>query len=157
MGNIIFFYTKEDKPMLNILDVAQFFLSLESMNHKKLQKLCYYAQAWYLALKGVPFMNTWFEAWVHGPVSPELYTRYRSWGGLMIPQNSYRGNMVEEQKDFLRKIYSLYGNYSGNELERLTHLEMPWQKARKGYSSDAICTETISNDDMGSFYREYLH
>ena len=32
--------------MENIMDVARLFLSQESMSHKKLQKLCYYAQAW---------------------------------------------------------------------------------------------------------------
>ena len=59
--------------MSDIRKVAQYFLSKESMSHKKLQKLCYYAQAWYLANYGKPLMPNRFEAWVHGPVSPDLY------------------------------------------------------------------------------------
>ena len=35
----------------SVLDVANWVLTHEAMTHKKLQKLCYYAQAWYYALK----------------------------------------------------------------------------------------------------------
>ena len=34
----------------NIFDIANWFLSKESMPQKKLQKLCYYAKAWSLVL-----------------------------------------------------------------------------------------------------------
>lgn len=157
MGDVIYLGARGKGNMANIFEVARYFLSLGSMNHKKLQKLCYYAQAWYLAINGKPFMDTWFEAWVHGPVSPELYARYRDWRGLTIPQISYNGTLHTPQKEFLNKIFYLYGDYSGNELEHLTHNELPWQNARKGYSPDEICTETISNSDMQNFYKGYLH
>lgn len=39
---------------------------------KKLQKLCYYAQAWAYALKGYRLEDTDYQAWVHGPFSPAL-------------------------------------------------------------------------------------
>lgn len=71
----------------SIYDVANFFLSKEAMTHKKLQKLCYFAQAWYLANYGKPLVPNRFEAWVHGPVSPDLYSKYRGWGWEMIPQS----------------------------------------------------------------------
>lgn len=35
----------------SVFDVANWFLAHETMMHKKLQKLCYYAQAWFYALK----------------------------------------------------------------------------------------------------------
>ncbi|MES1173555.1 MAG: type II toxin-antitoxin system antitoxin SocA domain-containing protein, partial [Myxococcales bacterium] len=40
----------------------------EPLSALKLQKLVYYAQAWYLAFAGVPLFHGTFEAWVHGPV-----------------------------------------------------------------------------------------
>lgn len=144
--------------MENIFEVAKYFLLLGQMNHKKLQKLCYYAQAWSLALTGVCLMNTWFEAWAHGPVSPVLWRRYKEWGGLLI--SSYEGNPSFNSSQtalFLDKIYQLYGHYSGDQLEQLTHKEEPWINARKGYPAGAICTNTISEDDMASFYRTLLH
>lgn len=143
--------------MEKIFEVAKHFLLLEQMNHKKLQKLCYYAQAWSLALTGKPLMNTWFEAWAHGPVSPELWYRYKDWGGLFI--SSYEGEPKfnsNQTKTFLDKIYKLYGNYSGDQLEQLTHGELPWIKARGNYPLGAICTNTISESDMASFYQTLL-
>ena len=59
--------------MIDVRVVAQYFLWKSSMSHKKLEKMCYYAQAWYLANHGRPLMPNRFEAWVHGPVSPDLY------------------------------------------------------------------------------------
>ncbi len=143
--------------MENIFEVAKYFLSLGQMNHKKLQKLCYYAQAWSLALTGVCLMNTWFEAWAHGPVSPELWRKYRDWGGLII--SSYDGSpnfLNANTKFFLDKIYKLYGSYSGDQLEQLTHNETPWLNARQGYPTGAICTNEISNNDMKNYYRQLL-
>lgn len=144
--------------MENIFEVAKYFLLLGQMNHKKLQKLCYYAQAWSLALTDVRLINTWFEAWAHGPVSPVLWHRYKEWGGLII--SSYEGNPNFNSNQtalFLNKIYQLYGHYSGDQLEQLTHKEYPWINAREGYPEGAICTNIISENDMASFYRTQLH
>jgi uncharacterized phage-associated protein len=52
--------------MASVFDVANWFLAKEKMTHKKLQKLCYYAQAWHLANHGQPMMPNRFEAWIHG-------------------------------------------------------------------------------------------
>ena len=68
-----------------VLDVAQWFLAKEPMTHKKLQKLCYYAQAWHLALLNEPLFNENVEAWIHGPVIPALYAKYADYGWSDIP------------------------------------------------------------------------
>ena len=64
----------------SVYDVANWFLSKGEMTHKKLQKLCYYAQAWCYALKGYRLEDTDFQAWVHGPVSPALWERFKGFG-----------------------------------------------------------------------------
>ncbi|WP_336507207.1 Panacea domain-containing protein [Paenibacillus larvae] len=51
-----------------VYDVAKAFLHLESMTPKKLQKLCYYAYSFYLAIYEKKLFDDNFEAWVHGPV-----------------------------------------------------------------------------------------
>ena len=63
---------------MDILDVARTFLYMDSMSHKKLQKLCYYAQAWYVTIKNKPLFEDDIEAWVHGPVVPSLYSQYKT-------------------------------------------------------------------------------
>lgn len=143
--------------MERVNDVARYFLSKEPMNNKKLQKLCYYAQAWSLALYGEPLMDTWFEAWAHGPVSPELYSRYRDWGGLRILSND--GAPKFKNKDvssFLDKIYRLYGEYSGDELEKFTHEEGPWIRARGNYPPGAVCRNKIPDEEMKEYYKGLL-
>ncbi|MGN0639342.1 MAG: Panacea domain-containing protein [Oscillospiraceae bacterium] len=76
-----------------ITDVANWFLSKESMTHKKLQKLCYYAQAWGLALFNLRITDSRFEAWVHGPVSPGLFQLYKEFYWHPIPR--YTGALAE--------------------------------------------------------------
>lgn len=145
--------------MESVYDVATYFLNKEPMTHKKLQKLCYYAQAWYLANCNEPlFLNT-FEAWVHGPVSPDLYYRYRDWGWLPIaqPETAELPKFSSDRtQSFLDLVYNIYGSYSGDQLEAITHKELPWQKARKGYSPSAYCRNPISEEDMKTYYRERL-
>lgn len=153
MGDVIFLYKSGEKLMKeSIFEVAKFFLSLESMNHKKLQKLCYYAQAWHLGIYKTALMNTYFEAWVHGPVSPELYARYRDWGGLRITGTQSMPKLSETTQDFLRKIYSLYGKYSADTLESFTHNEEPWKQAREGFANNVPCKNIISEESMKKYY-----
>ena len=145
--------------MESIYEIAKYYLIKEPMTHKKLQKMCYYSQAWYLALKRVPLMDAEFQAWAHGPVSPKLWYKYKEWGGLRI--SSYEGfpkfKGGEKIMGFLDKIYLLYGRYTGEELEELTHEEEPWLKARGGIPEGIACRNPISEQDMKKFYRRILH
>ena len=148
IAKIVKFKTKEGEPMLNILDVARYLLSLGSMKHKKLQKICYYIQAWYLACTGKPLMDTEFQAWAYGPVSPTLYYMYREWGGLTIPKITYPQynlNIPDNIKRFITAVYELYKEYSADELENLTHQEKPWIEARGDVPGGKPCTNVISN------------
>lgn len=158
MGDVIFLIrNKEDKCMISIYDAAKYFLSKESMSHLKLQKMCYYAQAWSCALKKEPIFQESFQAWVHGPVSYSLYSKYKQWGWYNIPQ--YCGDLLdiqEECRTFLDKIYALYGDYSGSQLEQLTHNEDPWKNARMGYDENAYCSIVIKEKDMAQYYSNLL-
>lgn len=149
-----------EKGELNMTDiryVAQYFLSKESISHKKLQKLCYYAQAWYLANHGQPMVSNRFEAWVHGPVSPDLYAQYKKWGWALIPQMpENKGCFTEVEIDLMDKVYDVYGNYTGDELEALTHREAPWKSARMGYSPSEYCRNPISMKEMKDYYGERI-
>lgn len=136
-----------------VLLLARAFLSIDSMTHKKLQKLCFYAKAWYLALYDENIITEDFQAWVHGAVQPELYQNYRQYGFLSIPKNvDFRG-IPETYLNFAKEIYNSYGHLSGDELERLNHSEEPWIKARKGLNPWQNSNEVISEDDMKNYYR----
>lgn len=155
MGNIVSFYTKEDNKMLDILDVARYFLSLGSMKHKKLQKLCFYAQSWYITLAGKRLMDTEFEAWVHGPVSPRLYEYYREWGLLTISQIPCPPSVLDRLSiyiGFLNEIYEIYKDYTADQLEELTHSETPWITARGNLNKNDPCENVISDEVISQYY-----
>ena len=139
--------------MVSILDVALWFLSKSDMTHKKLQKLCYYAQAWHCALFNSPMFNENFEAWVHGPVNRVLYSLYAHYGWRKISQQSFNEEQLpDDVLDILDAVYDTYGDFSGDQLEALTHSDLPWQKARGDLKPWEMCTTAISNNDMHDYY-----
>ena len=140
--------------MESITEVTKYFLSKGSMTHKKLQKLCYYAQAWHLANYGTPLFANLFEAWVHGPVSPDLYFVYRDWGWFPIVQTNADEVQISSQKAkaLLDLVYKTYGQYSGDQLESITHQEDPWKEARAGCAKAEYCRNVISEEKMRDYY-----
>ena len=137
----------------SIIEIANWFLLKSSMTHKKLQKLCYYAQAWYYALKGLRLIDSDFQAWVHGPVSPVLYEKFKCFGFDTIKISGlYETKINKEDQDFLEDVWETYGSYTGNALEALSHKETPWIQARAGYRPDEKCIIAISPEDMKKYY-----
>ena len=139
--------------MATVFDLAQYFLSKESMTHKKLQKLCYYAQAWSCAIFPHPISDGVFEAWVHGPVCHVLYEKYRGYGFGYIPQEEPPKVFDRDELAFLNDVWDTYGELSANALEALSHSEPPWQKARAGLDSSAPSSTPIKPEDMAEYYR----
>lgn len=148
-NNILNIYAVDD-----VLQVAHYFLSKESMPHKKLQKLCYYAQSWFLANNNQPLFPNRFEAWVHGPVSPDLYQRFRNWGWLNIPKRNDEEIQFSDNRvrNILNQVYEVYGCYSGDELENITHKEDPWKLARNGCLPNEYSRNPISMKVMRDYY-----
>ncbi|MDE5588224.1 MAG: DUF4065 domain-containing protein [Acetatifactor sp.] len=143
--------------MESIYTVAKYFLFKEAMTHKKLQKLCYFAQAWYLANYGKALVPNRFEAWVHGPVCPDLYSKYRSWGWETIPNELEPPKFKNEDvPDFLDEVFMVYGDYDADTLENITHKEEPWTNARKNCSPSMYCRNPISKKDMKVYYGERI-
>ena len=132
--------------------VAEWFLSKESMTHKKLQKLCYYAQAWHCALLGKPLFDEEIQAWVHGPVIPALYPKYADYKWQDIPKRAVVPAMPIKTLEVLKAVYNTYGGFSGDQLERLTHSEEPWIQARGGRKPWETCTQVISMRSMTEYY-----
>lgn len=130
-SKLIFLSEGRRMEQRSVLDVAKFFLSKndENMTHKKLQKLCYYAYSWNLALRKQRLFRERFQAWVHGPVSPLLYSKYKTYGWKPIPADE-SPTFGEEELEVLEEVYRTYGQFTGDELESLTHSERPWIEAR---------------------------
>ena len=139
----------------DVFIIARAFLNISSMTHKKLQKLCYYAKAWYLALFNDNLIHDHFEAWVHGAVQPQLYDVYKQYGYNSIPQCNDKF-IPEEFSSFAKEIFDAYGHLSGDELEAINHTEDPWINARKGLKPWEPSNNIISEDDMKAFFRKMI-
>lgn len=138
----------------SVFDIANWFLAKSEMTHKKLQKLCYYAQAWCYALNHYRLQDTDFQAWVHGPVSPALWEKFKSFGFAPIVMKGKCSTVIDsEDLQLLEDVWDTYGQSTGNALEALTHREAPWIEARRGYDSSERCSVVISPESMASYYK----
>lgn len=154
---------KEINVVAEIADVADWFLLKENMSNKKIQKLCYYAEAWSQAKLDSPIAtNSVFEAWVHGPVNKELYKRFKNYGWKKLkivdediePVTDRLDKIFcEEQKEILEAVWETYGHFSADELESLTHREKPWLEKRVDLATFETSHEKIDVDTMKSYYR----
>lgn len=138
----------------------------DTVSHKKLQKLLYYVDAWHLVNFGNSIVDENFQAWVHGPVIPELYQQLKGFGfnDLKVVNDEYdtvdeeikaiiaKNNLSEDQVEFLSSVLNKYGGLSSFDLELLSHSEAPWLEARIGYEPHQSCNVVITKQRMQEFY-----
>jgi uncharacterized phage-associated protein len=138
----------------------------DTISHKKLQKLLYYVEAWHLVNFDNPILNEDFQAWVHGPVVPELYHKLKEFGfnDLKVVNDEFetvdeeinsiiaKNKISDETIEFVYSVLDRYGSLTSFELELLSHSEAPWLEARQDYPPHEPCTNIISKDTMKAFY-----
>jgi uncharacterized phage-associated protein len=124
----------------------------------KMQKLIYYAQAWYYLLNNEPLIDEHFSRWQYGPVIPSLYHELKYYGANDITSKivnfefGYNDGIVVEPiiKDdligrYLDKILEVYGPYSAQELSNMTHQKgTAW--ALKGADGSVITLDEMKLD-----------
>jgi uncharacterized phage-associated protein len=126
------------------------------MTNLRLQKLLYYSQAWYLALYDKPLFDEPFEAWVRGPVQPDVWKRFKEfqWMPIGIPVDDT--GIPEDVKRHVADVMSAYGKFSAFDLERMTHAESPWIDARGSLATDLPSRAVISQESMKEYYKKRL-
>lgn len=138
-------------------EVADFFLSFahehgDNLSNLKLQKLVYYAQAWFLALCDAPLFDEDFQAWVHGPVCVPLYHDFKQYSWHPIMENPNMPMLDGDVREHLEEVYSVFASFSAYDLENMTHEEAPWLEARGELPIDEASTNVISREMMQAFY-----
>lgn len=140
--------------MATVFDTAKYILERRgAMSTMKLQKLCYYSQAWSLVWDDATLFDEDFEAWVNGPVCPELFRAYQ--GQFSVSPNEMKGDssaLTDGQKDTINAVLDHYGDKNAQWLSQLTHLEGPWQEARKGIPVGSYSTRIITKESMAMYY-----
>lgn len=135
-------YYKERKRKGNKLqaliaiDVAKYFLYKANsdgdlITNLKMQKLLYYAQAWYLVNFSKPLFADPIKAWKFGPIVENAYYHFKRFG--YSPIKFFNREKIEEktpdkEKKFLDEFYRIYIRYSASDLTQMSHREAPWRE-----------------------------
>ncbi|XSG83518.1 MAG: Panacea domain-containing protein [Methyloligella sp. ZOD6] len=119
----------------------------------KLQKLLFYANAWYLAYNGVPLFDEDFEAWPWGPVVRDIYAETSQYGRKPVAElvseltvetagqhlkTRFHTPRIEneEVREFIRSVWDSHKQYTGIQLSNSTHAEgEPWNIIKERYGS----------------------
>jgi uncharacterized phage-associated protein len=124
--------------MVSVLDVARYFVQKDgnegSITQLKLQKLCYYAQGFYLAIYQTPLFPEHLEAWNLGPVAKELRSLLLHKSDETIYTHDLPCVISIHNKtitELLDNIWYKFGHYKAGVLVKMTHKEDPWIEAYK--------------------------
>ena len=141
--------------MIDITLISKYILSLsapdagDGISNLKLQKLLYYCQGIHLALYDRPLFTNNIEAWEHGPVVPEMYRKYKTYGPDNIPisKDTDFSELYSDEnaKDTIDEVFNVYGQFSAWKLRDMTHEESPWRDTPTG--------AVISHDLMKAFFK----
>lgn len=143
--------------MANVFNTARYILKeCGPMSTWKLQKLCYYSQAWSLAWTGEPLFAEDFQAWSNGPVCPDLF--YVHQGKFIVSLSdipAYRETepaLNPDQIETIDRVLETYGSWQPYELREQTHEESPWKNARGDLPIGERSQAIIEKPAIGEYY-----
>jgi len=143
--------------MPTALDVAKYILSIANkdgdfISNLKLQKLLYYAQAWYLVNYEMTLFNEPIEAWELGPVVKSVYSEFKKFKASPIKYKSTNNEdkvFTKDQICYLNEFYDVFSKFTAHELVNMTHNDYPWKKAFQD-------KRDISPNEMKKYYSNIL-
>jgi Uncharacterized phage-associated protein len=141
---------------------SQIVKRLENVSPLKLQKIFYYVCAYYYTLEKKHIHSNQeieFEAWTHGPVNVYLYNTYKEdyTKHALIEYDDtkhHTDKLNDEEVEFINSVADAYKDFSGVQLETLTHMETPWKEKRIGLPEFSPSNEVISYDTILEYYED---
>jgi uncharacterized phage-associated protein len=151
----------------NVLAIANEFISRADVADMRLtpmhvQKLCYFAHGFNLAITDAPLTNDRVEAWEFGPVFPTLYDALKRYGagevGEQIRERNWaaegnaRGNVVSEvfsqdEQEVIEGVLETYGDFEAYKLSALTHeAGSPWEKTYRPGRKNLLIPNNLIKD-----------
>lgn len=131
-----------------------------------INKVIYFAHAWFLVALERPLVMQSFEAWQHGPVVQDVYRSFKEFGDNPIKSRAKRldrlaaefitceSTLKEEELALLLSVSEHYAAIPASQLRTMTHVAGgPWDGVwnYKGSSNPGM---TISNELIRAHYRE---
>ncbi|NLP34295.1 MAG: DUF4065 domain-containing protein [Clostridiales bacterium] len=126
----------------------------EDITPLALQKALYYVQGFYYAFNGDFLFKDDCEAWVHGPVYREVYSRFSSY--KYDPINNYNecdeSKLSMAEKTIIDCVVKYICCYSGKTLEQFTHAELPWLNTRGDLHPMAVSNRIIEKKLIAEYF-----
>ena len=125
-----------------------------ALDHLKLQKLLYFAQALSLVRNNKPIFNDSIYAWDHGPVIESVYTAYKDSGRKKIVCDEKDTNTIKlsiEDIQVLDDVLETFKEYTGVQLRNMTHKHLPWKNI---FEKDK--NHVIKNKKIKEYYTQVL-
>lgn len=140
-----------------IFEVADFFLANadkdDSITPVKLQKLCVYAQAYSLALRGKPLFDEDLEESKAGPVVRSLSEKYKNRRSRLrttTKREASRRPFTPEELYVLETVNGYYGGYAPQRLRDMSCIDFPGnsKKVKKSIITKKVEKSIITNDSV---------
>lgn len=141
--------------------VIRYFLKqISEVTPLALQKMLYYAQAFYYSFYKNELFSDPCQAWAHGPVYPDVYQKYKMYGYNPIDapelEQEDTSELTLREVELLDSIIESFGCYSGTVLEKMTHNERPWQNARGSLLPKDRSETEINREDVHLYFSEVV-
>ena len=137
---------------LQVADEIMRLANEEDMNITllKLIKMCYFVEGWSLGILDKEMFEDDVKAWMHGPVIPSVYHKFKVYNGSAISYKPSKKSITDEQdKKLIKAVWDTYKSYDAFTLRDLTHQEgNPWEEIY-----DASPNKTIPKDKIKQFYK----
>ena len=124
------------------------------ITNMSLQKLLYYIEAYCQVILHERIFDNRCEAWAYGPVYPEVYEKYKSFGRerIQVDPVDLNDEIDDKYRKLIDYVLNLYAIYNGVTLMDLSHAEEPWKKAHLGYGDKERCEEVISHESITDYF-----
>jgi uncharacterized phage-associated protein len=140
--------------------VTQYLINqMEEVTPMALQKLLYFSQSFFSVLNNYSMFEDDCQAWIHGPVYPDVYKKYCKYGFEPIETSIF--NRPETKLSFKElevfdQVVKNFGRFSGKILERITHIEDPWINARGNLLPTDRSTNIISKESIVNYFSKVV-
>ena len=138
-----------------------------TISNLKLQKVLYFIQGFFFAVKNEECFKDEMIAWDFGPVIPEVYREFKYFGSNSIPTSATTGQypyikyteydanenaISESDKELIEMIVDSLKNISLSGLTDIIRCQEPWKNAYKEKETDSIIKKA---DIKKYFFEEY--
>lgn len=142
---------------MKALTIAKWFINELHPEPLKLQKLLYLAQGFSYAFYDKELFDEDIEAWVHGPVVPLVYYKYRSFKYNPIDISYEIEELDEDTLSILKYVKKNFAKYYAKFLEEMTHNQEPLMYSRDGLAPDERSDKTIPKSAIANYFISYIH